>query len=105
MGWIITVVLLSSIYIHTVPMPIDFCKSPPEAQLRADTALVESGNCKVSFILNRGVVTEATPWSQDGVHAVHSTLPKLLSTRSLLMMTHRYINEGRNRSRLFAGRE
>ena len=36
----------------------------------AGTALVESGNCKVSFTLNRGIVTEATPWSQDGVPCI-----------------------------------
>jgi len=33
----------------------------------AGTALVESGNCKVSFILNRGIVTEVTPWSRDAL--------------------------------------
>ena len=64
-------------------MPIDFCKSPPEAQLRAPLspcrqtgfdphlysagsssagpALVESGNCKVSFILS----TRAVPADDD----------------------------------------
>ena len=31
---------------------------------------MESGNCKVSFILNMGTVTEATPWSQDGVQCI-----------------------------------
>jgi len=36
----------------------------------AGTALVESGNCNVSFILNRGIVTEVTPWSQDGVQCI-----------------------------------
>jgi len=30
---------------------------------------VESGNCKVSFILNRGIVTEVTPWSRDALQA------------------------------------
>ena len=30
---------------------------------------MESGNCKVSFILNRGIVTEVTPWSRDALQA------------------------------------
>ena len=71
-----------------------FCKSPPKSSVKsytlslqtawtsfdphlysggsssAGTALVESSNCKVSFILNRGIVTEATPWSQDGVQCI-----------------------------------
>ena len=42
---------------------------------------MESGNYKAPFILNRGIVTEATPWSQNGV--VYSTLSKLLSARSV----------------------
>ena len=59
-------------------MPIDFCLRwtgfDPHlysgGSSSAGTALVESGNCKVSFILSRGIVTEATPWSQDGVQCI-----------------------------------
>ena len=38
----------------------------------AGTALVESGNCKVSFILNRGSVTKPPPGARMVCSAFHS---------------------------------